>query len=68
MMQKVISDEFYGRTMIVIAHRLEAVLDFDSVIVMRAGHIVEQGKPSDLLKVDSEFSRLYNDMRVTTEL
>lgn len=68
MMQEIIRDEFRDRTMIVIAHRLEGIIDFDSVIVMRTGQVVEQGKPSELLKVNSsEFSRLYNDMRVATE-
>ncbi|KAK0391440.1 hypothetical protein NLU13_0941 [Sarocladium strictum] len=68
MMQEIIRDEFHDRTMVVIAHRLQGILDFDSVIILRKGHIIEKGKPSELLKINSsEFSRLYKDMQAVIE-
>ncbi|HLI23211.1 MAG TPA: ABC transporter ATP-binding protein [Stellaceae bacterium] len=38
-----------GRTVIASAHRLSTVADFDRIVVMREGHIVEDGSPEMLL-------------------
>jgi ATP-binding cassette, subfamily C (CFTR/MRP), member 1 len=50
LMQRVIREEFAGRTIIAIAHRLETILDFDQVVVMDAGRIVEVGEPGRLVR------------------
>jgi len=47
-----------GRTVLVIAHRLATVQNADSVALLRGGRIVEQGKPSELLRRRSEFADL----------
>ena len=47
--QKVISEEFSGITMLTIAHRLNTVIGCDTMIVMDAGHVKEMGQPSELL-------------------
>jgi ATP-binding cassette subfamily C (CFTR/MRP) protein 1 len=39
-----------NRTMICIAHKLHSIIDFDTVVVVDAGHIVETGAPSALAK------------------
>jgi ATP-binding cassette subfamily C (CFTR/MRP) protein 1 len=59
-MQEVIRSEFADRTVVMIAHRLDTVLDFDRVAVLDRGVLVECGKPGELL-ADREgaFSRLY---------
>lgn len=31
------------------AHKLQSIIDYDEVIVMEGGEIVEQGRPLDLL-------------------
>ncbi|KAH8887591.1 P-loop containing nucleoside triphosphate hydrolase protein [Thozetella sp. PMI_491] len=54
-MQKIIHKEFEGYTIIMVSHRLEMVMDFDQVIIMDAGTVVESGKPKTL--VTSEGSR-----------
>ena len=43
--QKVIREKFKDTTVITIAHRLNTIADYDKVIVMRKGEIVEIGSP-----------------------
>ncbi|KAH7182283.1 putative ABC multidrug transporter [Fusarium flagelliforme] len=47
-MQQVIKDEFTNYTVIAITHRLDMVLDFDTVVVMDKGKVVEKGNPRAL--------------------
>ncbi|GAB7353817.1 hypothetical protein MBLNU459_g4192t2 [Dothideomycetes sp. NU459] len=49
-MMRTIFEEFGSRTVIAIAHRLESIIDFDQVIVVDGGKIVEVGVPRALLK------------------
>ena len=49
-----------GRTSFVIAHRLSTIRDADTIIVMDAGHIVEQGDHADLLESRGLYYDLYN--------
>ena len=47
-------------TVIAIAHRLSTILDFDKVMVLNDGKIVEQGAPRELLKdTNSQFYKIY---------
>jgi ATP-binding cassette subfamily C (CFTR/MRP) protein 4 len=53
---------FSRATVLVIAHRLETVIGMDSILVMDAGAVVEQGAPRDLLqRADSAFSKLVGE-------
>ncbi|XP_076279079.1 sulfonylurea receptor [Lasioglossum baleicum] len=45
---KTMSASFENRTVIVIAHRVAALLDCDRIIVIHEGKIVEEGSPMDL--------------------
>ncbi|KAJ6567387.1 P-loop containing nucleoside triphosphate hydrolase protein [Mycena vulgaris] len=56
--QDVIRSSFQGCTIFAIVHRLRNIRDFDQVIVLDAGRIVETGKPSRLLQEDSIFRGL----------
>ena len=47
-----------GCTMVVIAHRLSAVMECDHVVVLKKGRIVETGKPAELLAAGGAFSHL----------
>lgn len=61
--QKVISEEFSGITMLTIAHRLNTVIGCDTMIVMDAGHVKEMGQPSELLdREDGRLSKMINSL------
>ncbi|KAH7152137.1 P-loop containing nucleoside triphosphate hydrolase protein [Dactylonectria estremocensis] len=58
--QEVIRSEFSDCTIIMIAHRLDTLLDFDKIAVLDRGSLVEFGAPQDLLaNEDGAFRRLY---------
>ncbi|MCU1444831.1 ABC transporter ATP-binding protein [Cryobacterium sp.] len=48
------------RTSFVIAHRLSTIRDADLILVMEAGHIVEQGTHQELLEADGPYRALYD--------
>jgi len=49
-----------SRTSFVIAHRLSTIRNADTILVMEAGSIVEQGNHDDLLARGGAYARLYN--------
>ncbi|KAG9497858.1 hypothetical protein J7337_010730 [Fusarium musae] len=60
LIRQVVQEEFVGCTVIAIAHRLGAVVDFDRVAVMGGGKVIEWDNPRELLKRESEFKRLWD--------
>lgn len=48
-MQALLRDEFASKTLLTIAHRLLTVADYDSILVLGAGRLLEQGAPATLL-------------------
>ena len=48
------------RTSFVIAHRLSTIRDADTILVMDAGQIVEQGSHDELLAAGGAYATLYN--------
>jgi ABC-type multidrug transport system fused ATPase/permease subunit len=49
-MQEIIKAEFRNYTVVAVSHRLEMIMDFDRVVVMDTGEIVEIGNPQILAK------------------
>ena len=49
-----------GRTSFIVAHRLSTIREADVILVMRDGHIVEQGDHRSLLAKDGFYAELYN--------
>lgn len=59
-MQKIIQDEFAGYTVIMVSHRLDVVMEYDTVVMTDAGSIVETGRPSMLIETEgSRFRELW---------
>jgi|AGTN01.1.fsa_nt_gi ABC-type multidrug transport system, ATPase and permease components len=59
--QEAIAALTHDRTVIVIAHRLSAVVDADKIVVMDGGRIVAQGRHQDLLASSPLYARLWAD-------
>lgn len=57
--QKAFDTMMKGRTSFVVAHRLSTVREADLILVMRDGHIVEQGTHEELLKNQGFYAKLY---------
>ncbi|MCJ1399794.1 hypothetical protein MMC11_002997 [Xylographa trunciseda] len=60
LIQRIVKDEFCSHTILIVEHRLDAILDCDRVAVLDAGRLVEFDNPTTLLSRDSAFSALYN--------
>ena len=48
-----------GRTTIAIAHRLSTLRNMNKIVVMKDGHIIEQGSHNSLIKKRGEYARLW---------
>ena len=51
-MQDLLRSEFTGLTLLTIAHRLQTVIDYDKILVLGGGKLLESGAPSELLDVE----------------
>ena len=49
-----------GRTSFIVAHRLSTIREADVILVMKDGHIVEQGDHDQLLAAGGFYAKLYN--------
>jgi ATP-binding cassette subfamily B protein len=49
-----------GRTVITIAHRLSTLRNFDRILVLHAGRLMEDGAPEQLLRANGLYRRLVN--------
>ncbi|KAK3022450.1 hypothetical protein RJ639_047587, partial [Escallonia herrerae] len=49
LIQKTIREEFKACTMLIIAHRLNTIIDSDRILVLDAGQVLEYGTPEKLL-------------------
>ena len=58
--QQAFDEMMQGRTSFVVAHRLSTIREADVILVMRDGHIVEQGKHDELLARDGFYAKLYH--------
>jgi ATP-binding cassette subfamily B protein len=56
--QRALGAVMQGRTVLAIAHRLSTVAQFDRLVVLREGRIVEQGTPAELRRCRGLFDRM----------
>ena len=60
--QEIIRAAFKEYTVVTVAHRIGTIVDYDQVVVLDGGRVVEVGSPAQLLESESSaFARLRND-------
>lgn len=62
--RRIVTDEMKDKTVIEVLHRLDIVEEFDLVIVMGQGSVLEAGAPKELLSRQSELRRLVGNKGV----
>ena len=58
--QKAFARMMQGRTSFIVAHRLSTIREADVILVLKDGHIVEQGNHDELLAAGGFYAKLYN--------
>ena len=58
--QKAFSEMMKDKTSFIVAHRLSTIRNADKIIVMKDGHIIEQGNHEELLELKGFYHELYN--------
>ena len=62
LLQEALQKSFEGSTILSVAHRLDTVIDNDYILVLGHGHVLEFGRPAELLeRTDGHFSSMVND-------
>ncbi|MCT4013730.1 peptidase domain-containing ABC transporter [Elizabethkingia anophelis] len=56
-----------GKTMVVIAHRLSTIANADTILVMKDGRIIEQGKHQELISTDSVYRSMWEKQSMRLE-
>ncbi len=57
--QKAFDTMMQGRTSFIVAHRLSTIQGADQILVMKDGHIIEQGRHEELLQKQGFYAKLY---------
>ena len=50
-----------GRTTIIIYHRLSTIVNSDKILLLKNGEVLEEGNHNDLLKLNGEYHKMYNN-------
>lgn len=66
--QKAFARMMEGRTSFIVAHRLSTIREADVILVMKDGHILEQGNHETLLKQQGFYAQLYNSQFAPTQI
>ncbi|CAB9509666.1 Multiple drug resistance-associated protein-like transporter 1 [Seminavis robusta] len=61
MLQDALQESFKEGTIIAVAHRLETIIDYDIVLVLGHGRVLEWGSPAKLLTDGGAFASMVND-------
>ena len=56
-----------GRTSFIVAHRLSTIREADVILVMKDGHIIEQGDHETLMRMNGFYANLYNSQFASNE-
>lgn len=60
--QRIIKSEFSNSTVLTIAHRLNTIIQYDRVVVLSAGKLIDQGSPAEMLEREGDFRDLVMEL------
>ncbi|KAL8792069.1 MAG: hypothetical protein Q9195_005324 [Heterodermia aff. obscurata] len=63
MVQESIRREFRDSTLLVIAHKLSTVIDFDQIVMLEEGRVIESGVPKNLWEKGGAFAQMVKQGR-----
>lgn len=61
LLQEALHESFQDGTIVAIAHRLDTIIEFDYLLVLSAGKVVEYGSPAALLRAEGAFASMVGD-------
>jgi ABC-type multidrug transport system fused ATPase/permease subunit len=56
----IVNENFADRTVLVIAHHLDTIRNFDKIVVLDKGRVAESGSPDSLLAAQGVFHELWS--------
>ena len=61
LLQEALHHSFRDGTIIAVAHRLDTIIDYDYVLVLGRGRVLEYGSPAELLRQNGSFASMVSD-------
>lgn len=61
LLQEAVAKSFHGATILAVAHRLDTVIDYDKILVLGAGEVLEYGGPHELITRGGAFCSMVDD-------
>jgi ATP-binding cassette subfamily C (CFTR/MRP) protein 4 len=60
-LQEAVAKSFEGATILAIAHRLDTVINYDKILVLGSGGLLEYGSPQELIANGGVFCSMIDD-------
>ena len=61
LLQETLQKEFADATILAVAHRLDTIIDYDLVLVLGRGKVLEFGTPANLIRSGGSFAKMIED-------